>query len=178
MTFPIKITDDPVNTDIIYNNKYKSTDYYLRYTKNEGYCSSYLYTIDKQITETANEALIYLLQRSIMEEEGWTQQMMAELTPEQLWTFIIGSGYLNYTRGVDFSIEKFWKEYIGLATGMQTEKSYALTKNGIPLTEIDLEFHEERYILSVTCFANYWNKQEYFFETYTHWAFFRWSTGA
>lgn len=178
MTFPIKITDDPVNTDIIYNKKWKETDSYLHSTDSEMYTCSFLYTIDKQIAQTANEALIHLLQRSIMEEEGWTEQMMAEVTPEQLWTFIIGGGYLNYTRGVDLAIEEFWKDYIGLATGMQAVKSYALTKNGIPLAEIDLEFHEKRYILSVTCFANYWNKKEYFFETYTHWAFFRWSTGA
>ncbi|HEY8895398.1 MAG TPA: hypothetical protein VIM79_11310 [Niastella sp.] len=178
MTFPIKITDDPVNTDIIYNNKWKLTDYYRRYTKNEGYCSSYLYTIDKQIAETANEALIYLLQRSIIEEEGWTEQMMAEVTPEELSSFILNCGYLHTPKGVDLPIDNFWGNYIDLATGMQKEKSYALTKNGVPIPEIDLEFHEKRYILSATSFDYEWNSMQFFFETYTHWGFFRWSTGA
>jgi hypothetical protein len=178
MTFPIKITDNPVNTDIIYNNKYKLTDCYFRNTDSEGYTCSFLYTIDKQIAETANEALIYLLQRSIMEEEGWTEQMMAEVTPEQLSSFILSFGYLHTSKGIDFAVEKFWGNYIGLANGMKKNKSYSLTKNSIPIPEIDLEFHEERYIISVTSFANEWNNMEYFFETYTHWGFFRWSTGA
>jgi hypothetical protein len=178
MTFPIKITDDPVNTDIIYNNKWKATDCYFRNTNSEGLTCSYLYTIDKQIAETANEALVYLLQRSIMEEEGWTEQMMAEVTPEQLSDFLLNYGYLHTSRGVDLSIEAFWGNYMWLATGMKEEKSYALTKNGNPIPEIDLEFHEERYIISVTSFDNVWNSMQYFFETYSHWAFFRWSTGA
>lgn len=178
MTFRIKITEAPVNTDIFYNNKWKATDCYIRDTDSEGYTCSFLYTIDKQTAETANEALIYLLQRSIMEEEGgWTEQMMAEITPEQLYRLIL-SGYLRTSRGVDLSIEEFWKNYMDLATGMQENKSYSLTKNGIRLEEIDLEFHEERYIISVTSFANDWNCMQYFFETYTHWAFFNWSTGA
>lgn len=178
MTFPIKITDDPVDTDIIYNNKWKFADFYLHNTQSEGYCSSFLYTIDKQVAESANEALIYLLQRSIIEEEGWTEQTMAEVTPEQLSSFIFYCGYLHTSKGVDFSIEEFWKNYMGLTTGMQKHTSYALTKNGTPIPEVDLEFHEERYIISVISFENEWNSMQYFFETYTHWAFFRWATGA
>lgn len=178
MTFPIKITDAPVNTDIFYNNKWKSTDFYLHNTDSEGYCCSYLYTLDKQVTESANEALLYLLQRSVIEEEGWTDTTMAESTPESLASFILTYGYLYTAKGVDFPIEEFWNSYMGLTTGMQKEKSYSLTKNGLPIPEIDLEFHEARYIISVTNFVNKWNNWEFFFETYTHWAFFRWSTGA
>jgi hypothetical protein len=178
MTFHLKITDAPVNTSIIYNNKWKSTDFYFHNTNSEGYTCSFLYTIDKQIAETANEALVYLLQRSIMEEEGWTEQMMAEVTPEDLSSFILNCGYLHTEKGVDFPIEEFWESYMGLTTGMQKHESYSLTKNGLPIPEIDLEFHEERYIISVTSFVSKWNDWEFFFETYTHWAFFRWSTGA
>lgn len=178
MTFPIKITQAPVDPGIIYNNKWKSTDFYFHNTQSEGYCSAFLYTIDKQIAEGTNEAFVYLLQRTILEEEGWTEQMMAETTPEQLAGFILGCGYLYTSKGVDLSIEEFWKNYMGLITGMQKHESYALTKNGLPLKEIDLEFHEERYIISATSFVNVWNDMEFFFETYTHWAYFRWSTGA
>lgn len=178
MSFPIKITDAPVDTDIIYNNKWKSTDFYLHHTNSEGYTCSFLYTIDKQIAGTANYALVYLLQRSIMEEEGWTEQMMAEVNPEDLASFILTCGYLHTTKGVDFPIEEFWKEYMALTTGMQEHESYSLTKNGLPISAVDLEFHEERYIISVTSFVNKWNYWQLFFETYTHWAFFRWSTGA
>jgi hypothetical protein len=178
MTFPIKITDDPVNTDIIYNNKWKATDFYFRYTDNEGDTRSYLYTIDKQIAETANQALIYLLQRSIMEEEEWTEQMMAEVTPEQLSSFILNCGYLHSATGVDLPIDNFWGNYIDLANRMKKNKSYALTKNRLPLSEIDLEFNDKQYIISATSFDNEWNSMQYFFETYSHWAFFRWSTGA
>lgn len=62
--------------------------------------------------------------------------------------------------------------------GMQEDDDYTITKNGLPITELDLEFHEERYILSVTCFVDKWNYRQYFFETWSHWALFRWSTGA
>jgi hypothetical protein len=178
MPFPIKINDHPVVPDIFSNNKWKASDYYSLCTNSEFFCCASLVTIDKQVTDSANEAFIYLLQGLIKAEEGWNEEKMNNLNPEDFASFILYIGYLETEKGRDLSIQEFWENYNGLITNMRKEKLFIMTKNGIPATEIDLEFHEERYILSVTSFANDWNNRQYFFETWTHWAFFSWGTGA
>ena len=173
MAFPMKITDTPVNTDILYNNKWKLTDLYFQNTDG-GYNCSYINTLNKQVTENANEALIYLLQRSIKEGEGWNEQKMAEFTPEEFSNLVIDWGYLASPTGENISTGEFWQYYMAINNGMREEKSYSLAKNGIAITEIDPEFLEERNIISVTSFVNGWNWMQIFFETYSHWVFFTW----
>lgn len=177
MTFPIKITDDPLDTDILYNNYWKAVITYVHSTNSEFYGNAFVYTLDKRVTDSANEAFVYLLQRSIIEEEGWTEKSMAEITAEQLASFILSCGYLHTPKGTYISIEDFWKNYMGFINDMQKEASYTLSKNDEPIPALDLEFHEEPYIIAATSFINVWNDQQYFFETWTHWVFFRWGTG-
>ena len=104
--------------------------------------------------------------------------MMNETTPEQFASFVLSCGYLHTEKGIDLSIKEFWESYNGLIVGMQEEDSYTITKNGGYITKMDSDLNEERYILAVTCFIDKWNYRQYLFETPTHWAFFRWSTGA
>lgn len=176
MSFP-KINDHPVEPGITGNNKWKAAEYYLLNTKSELLTCASIVIIDKQVTDIANEAIVYLLQRMI-KEEGLDDQKVSNLSPEELTNFSLVNGYLAADTGVDFSIETGYKNVSGVIKTIQKEKSLTITKNGVPTTAVDLEFFEEHYLLSVTSFVDCWNDMEYLFETWTNWIFFSWCTGA
>jgi hypothetical protein len=177
MSIP-KINDYPVDPGIPGNNKWKAAEYYLLSAKSELFTRASVVIIDKQVTDMANEAIVYLLQGMIKEIEGLDDQRVSDLSLEDLANINLWNGYLDTDIRVDYSIEKGFKNASQIINGFHEEKSLTISKNGIPTTAVDLEFFEERYLLSVTCFADCWNYDEYLFETWTNWIFFSWCTGA
>ena len=60
--------------------------------------------------------------------------------------------------------------------GMFRESNCPVIKNGVPVSDTEIFFPIE--VVSVVCFDDRWNSEQYFVELTTRWAFFRWSTNA
>jgi hypothetical protein len=176
MAYQININHTPTSPEVFYSNKWKATDYYIFSTNSELWCQAILVIIDKQITDSPEEAIVYLLQRYILEFEQWSEQSLNDMTPEQF------TGMVNLDIGrfpdtnLYYPIEEFTKSYNEISRGMHCEESFTVTKNGITVREFD--FLNEHDVIDITCLSDCWNTRQYFIETWTGWAFYTWSTGA
>jgi hypothetical protein len=175
MAYLININSTPTTPEILYSNKWKATDYYIFSTNSELWCQAKLLIIDKQFTNNPEEAVVCLLQRYILEFEGWTEEMMNDLTPEQFTGMVNLDVYPFRDTALYYPIEDFTKSYNEISRGMHGEKSFTITKNGSMVPEFD--FLSEHDVVDVTCISDAWNNRQYFIETWMGWAFYTWCTG-
>ncbi|MET3881962.1 hypothetical protein [Niastella sp. OAS944] len=176
MAYQFNINHTPTTPEILYSNKWKATDYYIFSTDSELWCQAKLLIIDKQVTDKPEEAVVFLLQRYLLEFEMWTEQMLNDLTPEQ-FTAMVNLDICDFPdTALYYDIEDFTKSYNEILRGMQGEASLTITKNGSNASTFD--FLSEHDVVDVTSLNDAWNNRQYFIETWTGWAFYTWCTGA
>ena len=158
------------------NENWKQTDYYEICCMNEGLGCAFFTTLDKRITDNAVEAIIYILQRMIIEGECWDETLQQGINKDNFVRFAISAGYVRHEEGWIASAENFCQDYQGITGGIISQEKFEITKNGVKIDDIFLV--QKSNILSVICFDNKWNSIQYLVETKTEWALFTWSTGA
>jgi hypothetical protein len=172
----ISIKEYPENQKLLSNGNWNKTEYYKLCCKSELWGCAFLVVLDKQITDKANEAIIYILERMVIEGEGWNVTLHQDIKGEDFIKFVLDCGYISDEKGWDILIPEFWKNYEEIVNGISNGKNFEINKNGNKTEDKILIQKEE--ILSATCFADKWNSRKYLVETKTKWAFFSWCTGA
>ena len=171
----LKIDEYPFYENLLLNKKWKETDYYELCCKSELWGCAFLVIIDKQVTASANEAILYMLERIIIEHEGWNEAIQSDIEPESFITFILTGGYISSYQGTDISVQEFWTNYEEIRNGIYKVPGFEITKNGEKFQDDILKMDD---ILHAVCFRDEWNDRQYFFECNNKWGFFSWSTGA
>jgi hypothetical protein len=171
----LKIDEYPTPQNLLLNKRWKETDYYELCCKNELWGCAFLVVIDKQVTANANEAILYMLERLIIEHESWDEAIQSDIDTKSFITFTVAGGYISSYQGKDISVQEFWNNYEEIQNGIYNVPNFEITKNGHkfqgnPLNEND--------IVHAVCFCDNWNNRQYFFECNEKWGFFSWSTGA
>jgi hypothetical protein len=175
MSALVKISDYPINQNFLLDRKWKETDYYELCCKSELWGCAFLVVLDKRITSISNEAIIYLLERLIIESEGWDEKIQSEID-ENFREYIFAGGYLSDPAGWTISNDEFWNNYEEITNGISATEDFQITKNG-NLTKND-PLIKRNEILSVVCFGSKWNNRQYFVESYNTWSLFTWATSA
>lgn len=175
MSILINIKEYPQTQKLLLNEHWRATEYYELCCSSELWGCAFLVKLQKQVTDNANEAIIHILERIVIEGEGWDETLQKDINADNFVKFILGSGYISDDRGWSISIHEFWTNYEEIKNGIFNAKDFEVTKNGDKTENIILVEKED--IVSVTCFADKWNKRQYFLETAIEWVFFSWSTG-
>lgn len=171
----IKISEYPIDQNLFLDMKWKVTDYYELCCKSELWGCAFLVSIDKQVTSIANEAIMCILERLVIESEGWDEKTQSNISSD-FREFILAAGYISNDSGRNITIDEFWVNYEEIKNGICSELNFRITKNG-GLTEED-SLIKKNEIVSAVCFADKWNNRQYFIESVEKWAFFSWATGA
>ncbi len=169
----LSISDYPINQNLFLDSYWKKSDYYKLCCHSEFWGCASLLKLDKLITSTPNEAIIYLLERLIIESEGWDEKIQSDIDSD-FRQFIFDGGYLSDRKGQIISNDDFWNSYEEIKSGIFASKDYEFTKNG-NLTKKETLIERDE-ILSVISFANEWNNRQYFIELRTKWSLFTWAT--
>lgn len=170
----LNITEYPINQNLLLDSNWKKSDYYELCCNSELWGCAFLLVLDKRITPIPNEAIIYLLERLIIQSEGWDEKIQSDIDSD-FRQFIFSGGYLSDPIGQNISNDEFWNNYKEITIGISVSKDYNITKNGSLTRKETLIKRDE--ILSVISFANEWNNRQYFIELHDKWSFFTWATG-
>lgn len=159
---------------ILSNENWRNANQYKLCTKDEYFASAYFICLKKQVNCNSKEALIYILLRHVAEEESWTDAMIANANAGNFMEFVLHNGYLSNTKGFRIPIRKFWKVFQEIINGISEEQSFVLTNNGM-VTDNQTLLNENE-IITVFCFIDDWNNQQYYIETKDYFHFFSWGT--
>jgi hypothetical protein len=165
----------PTDINLFLNQKWKATDYYELCCKSELWDCAFLLTLNKAHTSLANEALMYMLERLVIEHEGWDEMQQGAIDANFI-AFVLGAGYISNDTGWPITIDAFWKSYQEIKEGICAVDGYEIIKNRAYSNKEALINKED--ILDVICFAEHWNNRQYLIESREYWAFFSWATGA
>lgn len=171
----VPINTYPTDLNLLLNQKWKATDYYELSCKSELWACAFLLTLNKTHTAHANEALMYMLERLVVEHEGWEEKRLVDIDTNFL-PFVLGAGYVSNDTGWPVSIDAFWKNYQEIKDGICAVDGYEIIKNGVKSDKDALIKNAD--LLDVICFTDKWNNRQYLIESKKYWAFFSWSTGA
>lgn len=168
------IKNYPNTEELLLNKNWTKVNCYELCSRNEYWgCASFA-RLEKHITSAANEAILYLLERLVIESEFWDAQMQAEIDAYNFLNFIFSNGYILNDSGFALPTEAFWIDFEEIKNGIWNQETFTTTKNGIE-TQEEVSINKDE-IFSVTCFSNDWNSKQYLIETQSHWIFFSWAT--
>ncbi len=131
-------------------------------------------SLSKTITNNPDEAMIYLLERLAVEEEGWREDSLTDIDIIDFGSFIMFSGYLGQTDSWDIPAAHFLENFNEIKEGVFKEEGSALYKNKVEIPK-DLPLTEEALVAAV-CFSDKWNSRQYFVESRDEWMLFTWAT--
>lgn len=161
---------------LLLNQNWKQVTYYELSCRSELWGSAFLMKLDKSLSASADEAIVCMLERMAIEQEGWTEASLADLHIVDFGSFILSSGYLSKADGWEIPAAHFLENFKEVRDGIFKEKESALYKNGIEVPK-DLALREED-LGSVICFSDSWNNRQYFTESRDEWILFTWATSA
>jgi hypothetical protein len=156
--------------------KWKQTNYYELCSKSEFYGCANFATIKKEFSNSENEALIYLLERIIIETESWNEKIISEINHNTFLRTASSMGYINTLNSKKVEFQSFLNDINEIIVGIQNEPNCKITLNGNNF-ESKILFQLDD-ILTVICYDDKWNNRQYFFETQENWNYFIWSTSA
>lgn len=156
------------------DQNWKQVNYYELSCRSEFWGTANLVTLPKTLTANPDEAMIYLLERLAVEEEGWPEDSLADLHIIDFGSFIVFSGYLGQTDSRDISTAHFLENFNEIKEGIFKEEESALYKNRVEIPK-DLPLAEEELVAAV-CFSDKWNSRQYFVESRNEWMLFTWAT--
>jgi hypothetical protein len=157
---------------LLASERWKQTDFYFFDAQDELWQSASYVTMRKQAAHLPTEALVYLMQRLVIERENWGQEDQQNLQVEELLNFLA----VVTRTGWDMPVDDFWEGYVEILTGVTHSSASTVTKSGRLLASCPLL--TQATIQGVVCFANEWNIRVYFIETSTQWALLDWGTSA
>ena len=175
MQLRARINEDITTQGILLNGNWQKTDYYIMGCDSQSGIA-YLTIIEKDVCSIDHHAILYLAERMVIEEEGWNEEIISDLTEENFLNFISGSGYIAGDTGRCIANDEFLKFYEMLTNDIFRRENCPVIKNGVPTSDTDIFFPIE--VVSVVCFDDRWNSEQYFVELATRWVYFRWSTNA
>ena len=168
------IKNYPNSEDLLLDKNWTNVDCYELCSRNEYWgCASFV-NLEKKIKNVANEAILYILERLVIETEYWDAQMQADIDGYNFLNFIFDSGYIFDDNGFELSAKTFWIDFEEIKNGISDQETFTMTKNGIETKE-EVSINKDD-IFSVTCFSDDWNRKQYLVETQSHWIFFSWTT--
>lgn len=159
---------------LLSDRNWKQVNYYELSCSSELWGSAFMMKLHKSVSSSADEAIIYLLERMAIEQEGWEEASLTDLHIIDFGSFIVSSGYLSKADGWEIPADHFMKNFNEVKEGIFKEKESALYKNGIEVPK-DLALEEEE-LGTVICFADRWNNRQYFTESRDEWILFTWAT--
>ena len=175
MQLRVRINEDTTAHGILLNGNWQKSDYFIMGCNSEYTGIAYITTIEKDLCAIGHHAILYLAERMVIEEEGWNEAMISDLTEEMFLHFLFTCGYLTNETGMHNSNDAFLK-FNEFVNGMFRESNCPVIKNGVPFSGTEVFNLDE--LVSAVCFDNRWNSEQYLVELTTRWAFFRWSTNA
>jgi hypothetical protein len=164
------------NQDLLANARWQQTTYYRLTSQDELWEFADFLTLSKQVCTSAEEAIIYLLQRLVLEEEQWNEDTRAALDIADFEKVVYVNGYLSSRKSGPLTTAEFWTSFSEIRDGILQTAHASISKNGVAIPAEPLLQQGE--IVSVACFADYWNSRQYFIETASCWVFFTWATSA
>jgi len=134
-------------------------------------------TLSRELTNEKESALIYLLQKEAKHLGLWEKEFGSNIPSAKTFiaTLLVWGRFSN-TKGLDISVQEFWKAYNNTITGIISEPSFKYFENGKAKPYAELLQLEQ--IEQVICFDNAWNEQNFLIKTAKGWKLFSWLTMA
>lgn len=159
---------------MLLDQNWKQVSYYELSCRSELWGTAFMVTLSKTVTASPDEAMIYLLERLAVEEEGWKEDSLTDIDIIDFGSFMTSSGYLARTDGQDISLSHFLENFNEIKEGIFKEEGSALYKNRVEIPKA-LPLTEEELVAAV-CFSDKWNSRQYFVESRNEWILFSWVT--
>lgn len=159
---------------LLLDRNWKQVDYYELSCRSELWGAAFMLSLDKAVTHSPDEAMIYCLERLSIEGENWGEESVSDIHIIDFGTFILSSGYLAQTESREISIAHFLENFNEIKDGIFKTEGSSLHKNGREIPK-DLPLAEEE-LVAVVCFSDRWNDRQYFIESRKEWILFTWCT--
>src|SRR5690606_13985498 len=114
---------------------------------------------EKGVTNNINDAIVYILERMVIEGEDWDEKLQSNINADG-FNAVLSTGYISDLKGQLISTADFWKNFEEIINGITNSPNFQITKDGVKLEKAD--FIQEQEICSVICLINEWNDRQFF----------------